>query len=119
MQTDKNMENRDENLTINVFLKNKGNLLANATISINTIELGFITIKDFQIWDSRNFNENLQAAINITAPSIPFKGKYHPRVFIEDKEKWRNLESKIYEAYLGLPKKENREEEIDLEEIPV
>ena len=40
-----------ENVKIHIDIKNKENLLANATISIDTAEFGQITIKNFQmVW---------------------------------------------------------------------
>jgi hypothetical protein len=88
-----------DDLKITVFLKDKNNLVANVTLSFNTIAYGFITIKDFQIWKSKNFNERLQEPINISPPTRNVYGRYLPTVFLERKEKWYEIESKIYDAY--------------------
>lgn len=113
------MEISDDSLKISVFLKDKDNLLANVTISIFTIDYGFVTIKDFQIWVSRNFNERLQEAINITPPMKNFYGKYHQRVFLENKDKWYQLEARIYDAYCLSRNKEKKTEKVNLDELPI
>jgi len=114
------MKNIDvnENIHVNIFIKDKGNLLANATIAIMSVEYGFITIKNFQIWRSKVLNERLQVAINIAPPSIQAYGKYYPIVFFEQNRMWFEMEELIYRAY--LEKKEQskpRSEDIDIDEI--
>lgn len=94
------MLKQDENVKINITLQNKGNLLAKAVISLNTIEFGFVTIKGFQIWKSKVFNERLQEAIYIQ-PTIKLAyGHAYPQVFFENNQKWLDLEMKIYETFI-------------------
>lgn len=92
------MDNEDVKITI--FLKKSPKLLANATISIQTIYFGFVTIKGFQIWNSRIFNERLQEAINITPPTIMSHGRSYQFVHFEDEKKWFELEERIYGAFI-------------------
>lgn len=94
------MNNLDENVKIKIYVKNKGNLLANATVFLNTIECGVAVLKGFQIWNSRIFNNRLKENINISPPSVTFYGKSVCLVFFENPESWNRLEQKIYEAYL-------------------
>lgn len=114
------MINEDVNKRITIILKeNKGNLLANAHISINTAEFGFVTIKGFQIWRSKNFNERLQEAINIQPPTKSSYGRPYKFVFFEDKKLWCELELIIYEEYIkARSKNEVRSEEVNLDDIP-
>lgn len=103
-----------ENIKIKVFLKDKNNLLANATVSFNTISYGFVTIKDFQIWRSKNFNERLQEAINITPPTRNMHGHFLPTIFLEDRKKWYELESKIYDTYCLAKNEETKKEDLKI-----
>src|SRR3989344_8904358 len=93
------MENEDVKITI-ILKKGSPKLLANATISIETVYFGFITIKGFQIWNSRIFNERLQEAINIVPPTIMPYGHPYTFVFFEKEQKWFDLETRIYEAFV-------------------
>ena len=93
------MEMSDEHVKITVFIKNQKNLLANATVSFETIYFGFVTIKDFQIWRSKNLNSRLQEYINIKPPSRYIWTRFVERVFFEDTEKWYELEAEIYNKY--------------------
>lgn len=113
------MKHVDENYKISIFLKeNKGNLLANATVSVDTLQFGYITIKGFQIWISRIFNERLQDKINIQPPTKLAYGRAHQQVFIEDKQKWFLLELEIYNLFLKSKEPNiHEEEEIDIDEI--
>lgn len=111
------MENEDVRITI--FLKNSQKLLANATVSIETIYFGFVTIKGFQIWISRIFNERLQEAINIEPPTIMPYGRPYQFVFFENNQKWFDLESRIYDAFVKARSESgnNTTKEVDLEEV--
>lgn len=106
---------------IKITLKNKGNLLANASVVIET-EFNKVTIKGFQIWRSTFTNGRLQEKINILPPSLMMYGKYIPFIYFEDKEKWYDLEMQIYSQYLQFKKEEvdrsqKKEEEIDINNI--
>lgn len=104
------MEISDEHVKISIFLKDKDNLLANATVSLETTAYGFVTIKDFQIWKSKNMNQQLQEYINIQPPSRNVWGKYILRAFFEDIESWNKLKERIYSAYnLARIKNQNKE----------
>ena len=115
-------EINNDNLKVKIFFpKKKSKLLANATVSINTIEYGFLTIKGFQIWPSSVMNGRLQEYINITPPSVQLFGKYCPFVFIEKVKDWENLEHYIYSAYLKASSERSEpscEEKINLQDIP-
>lgn len=111
------MEISDDDLKIKVYLKDKNNLFANVTISVQTVGYDFLTVKDFQIWKSNNLNERLQEYINITPPTKVIFGRYIPRVFLEKKEKWFELETRIYDAYLKAKNKSQNNKEENLEDI--
>lgn len=113
------MEIEDENVKIKiVFPKKQMRLLANANISLNTIEYGFITIKGFQIWPSSQMNTRLQEEINITPPSRMLFGRYYPFVWIEDEKQWHELEGRIYDAYHKAKNKQVDSEKVNPEDIP-
>ncbi|KKQ89242.1 MAG: hypothetical protein UT12_C0019G0011 [Candidatus Curtissbacteria bacterium GW2011_GWC2_38_9] len=109
----------DDDVKITVYLKDKNNLLANATVSIPTIEFGYVTIKDFLIWKSNNLNERLQEYINITPPTKQFYGRYHPGVFFEKKDCWYKLEEKIYDAYIKVKNKYHSNGKLDIETVDI
>lgn len=111
------MENKDEDVKITIFLKDKPRLLANATIAIKTDLFGWLTIKGFCIWKSDQMNERLQEYINITPPSNNVFGKYRPQVFIEDHRKWEEIEGRIYDAY-HIKSVSQPEEKVDMKDIP-
>lgn len=109
-----------ENVKIHIDVKNKGNLLANATISLDTVEFGPITIKNFQIWKSKNLNSRLQEYINIVPPSrrAGFR-KYISLVFFEKENLWFDIERLIYSKYIEIGLKNGRQEEnIKPEDVP-
>src|SRR3989344_8502223 len=113
------MEMRD--VKIKVFIKDKGNLIANANVSINTVLFSFVTIKGFQIWKSDRFNERLQEQVNITPPTKQTYGRYTPQVFFEDKNKWFELEQMVYDAFNTERQKGNSKsasEEVNVDDIP-
>lgn len=103
-------------IKIKITLKDKPNLLANATVSLNTTAFGFVTIKGFTIWKSKYFNERLQEAINIKPPAQFAFGKYYPQVFFESRDMWFDLEQKIYEAF-KTSGTHSSDEDIDVDEI--
>lgn len=80
---------------IKIYIKNKGKLLANANILIDTVDFGQINIKAFQIWQSIHLNSRLGEYINIQPPSL----RYFPFVFFEDDKNWFKLEKSIWESY--------------------
>lgn len=107
-----------DNPKIKVYIKNKGNLIANANVTLETVEFGQITIKGFQIWRSRNYNQRLSEAINITPPTRQGYG-FPTLVFFESKNKWYELELIIYETF-NLKRNERANEELtdkDMDEI--
>ncbi len=115
------MENVNADLKIKIILKNKGNLFANADISIYANSYGFITLKGFQIWKSNVFNNRLNDNINIQpAGKIAF-GHFYKQVFFEEKEKWYELEMEIYQEYLKVVnnKKNFNEETVNPEDIQI
>lgn len=116
------MDIDDENVKIKLFLsKKEGNLLASATISLNTVEFGFVTIKGFQIWKSKFLNSRLQQEVNISPPSTRRYGKYSYLVFFKEEKQWFSLETRIYDAYNKALFRHNKKgkEDIDPDEIPL
>lgn len=106
-------------IKIKIDLKeNKGNLLANAHVCIDT-EFGIVTIKYLQIWKSNFRNPRLQEYINIEPPSIKVYGSKIFFVFFENKDKWYELEEKIYDQFFSATHKTSSiNEDIDVNEIP-
>ena len=92
---------------VKVIIKNKDNLLANATVVLST-PFGKVTIKNFQIWKSRIHNSRLGESINIVPTS---NGKYK-QVFFEDTDKWFVLEKIIFNTFI-----KSKEDYIDVDEI--
>lgn len=90
----------DENIKIHIKIKNLGPLLANADISILSEGFGWVSIKDFIIWDSNIVNSRLNANINIQPLSANVHGKFIKKVFIENSASWEKMEKEIYGAYL-------------------
>jgi hypothetical protein len=95
----------DEKIKINIKIQNRGNLLANANISLLTDSYGWITIKGFQVWKSDILNIRLNEKINIkpTSQRSAF-GKYLIIVFIEEQIYWEKMEKEIYKAYVDKQK---------------
>jgi len=90
----------EEEINIKIIMKNKGNLLANATVMVLTNKYGWVTIKGFQIWVSPLMNERLHEKINIQPPSSRGKfGRYISIAYFEEQGQWEIVERKIYEAY--------------------
>lgn len=88
------------NIKIEIKLKNKGKLLANADLVLLTSDFGWVTIKDFQIWESTVHNKRLDEFVNIEPPSVRQRfGRYIKRVFFENAGSWERVESMIYEEY--------------------
>lgn len=80
---------------IKIEIKNKGKLLANASVLIDTIEYGPINIKAFQIWQSSHLNTRLGGYINIKPPAQ----RYFLFVFFETEKNWIKLEKQIWDSY--------------------
>ena len=115
------MNINDESVKITITMKDKDNLIANATVSVKTEIYGWITIKNFCIWKSPILNDRIQEQINITPPSFRGVGKFHPLIFVEDEKLWHALESRIYDAFhLERSKKsmDGNNEGVDPEDIP-
>lgn len=107
-----------ENVKVKIIVKNVNNLLANATLSIRTVDYGIIDIKGFQIWKSKLINDRLQEPINIVPPSKPSFGKYIYLVFFENHDYWYEVERLIYTAYVDIRKQKNKDETINPEDVP-
>ena len=80
---------------IDIQIKNKGKLLANANVKLETIEYGPINIKGFQIWQSSHLNTRLGRYINIKPPSQ----RYFLFLFFESQPYWEKLEKIIWQQY--------------------
>lgn len=89
----------NKEMEIKINIKDKGALLANADVVIQTQGYGAITIKGFQIWKSECFNRRLKKYINIMPPSRRWYGKYIKIVFFEDPLRWEKLEKEIFIEY--------------------
>lgn len=102
------------NIKININLKKDcGNLLANADITLTTIEFGVIVLKDFQIWKSSKENSRLEGEhINIQPPVVKYVGKFRPRIFFENERVWEEIERQIWNMYTLKTIEEDERSEI-------
>ncbi len=109
----------NSDIEINIIpTKKEGSLLlATANITFDTYACGKITIKGFLVWKSERFNERIHERINITPPSKRVYTRYIAQVFIENKDKWYELEDLIYRAYIA--KTSHRREEVNPDEIDI
>lgn len=87
------------NIKIEIKIKNNAKLLANANLMFLTEGFGWITVKDFQIWNSNLCNRRLNEYLNIEPPSIRVCGRYIKRIYIEDVKQWEKIEKLIFNAY--------------------
>lgn len=88
-----------ENTKILVKLKDHPNILATASISIESVYFGYVSIKGFCIWKSDNLNVRLQEFINITPPTRPAFGRRIMVTYFEDPKRWEEVEMLIYSEY--------------------
>jgi len=102
-------------IKITIKIKDKPNLLANATVSFSTTVFGFVTIKNFAIWKSKYFNQRLNDQVNIEPPAQISYGKAYRLIFFETRDCWYELEQQIYEAYCSA--RTSPAEEIDPDDI--
>ena len=68
------------------------------TKSIISLDFGGLIIKGFRIQES-GFENEYKEKLWLTPPSYQGGGRYHPMFHLIDKEEWKKLEKKIYEAY--------------------
>ncbi len=104
-----------EKIKITILIRDKNTLLANANVCFYS-DFGMVTIKGFQIWKSNVFNERLGEGLNISPPSLQYKGGRVQLVFFESKEQWYELERLIYSKY--LEKRPTGSEEVNIDEMP-
>lgn len=86
-------------MDVKIKIKDGGRLLANADITIDTIDYGKVTIKNFQIWKSPIQNHRLGERVNISPPSVGSGGLHYKTIFFEDMTQWGIVEEKIWKAY--------------------
>ncbi|MFC1600531.1 hypothetical protein ACFL25_00440 [Patescibacteria group bacterium] len=111
-----------EDVIVKVTLKDAPKMLATAIASIETVHFGVLNIKGIVVWKSDYPHPEFQENINITFPRINRFGKWYDQVFLEDSSKWRQLQSRIYDAYhlkRNQAGKEKEGEEVNLDDIPL
>ena len=112
-----------EDIIVTVKLKDKPKVLATATATLETVYFGVLNIKGIVIWRSDYPHPDFQENINITFPRINKYGKWYDQVFIEDPDKWRSFQTRIYDAYClkrnQAGKKPETNEDINPDDIPL
>jgi len=84
-----------DEIEVQVKLSEKPNLRATAVLN-----LGDLTIKGFRLSPSEHENENLgNERLYLQPPSYRVGQGFQKVVFINDKEKWKGIEKKVFEAY--------------------
>lgn len=68
------------------------------------LDFGDVVIRGFRIQESQHENDRGEK-IWITPPSYQGGGRWHPIAFFPDKELWKRIEVKIYDAYDAATKK--------------
>lgn len=106
-----------KDIKIKIIIKNKGPLLANANVMISTLEFGPINLKDFQIWNSNEFNSRLGEKINIQPPGAMVYQHYRQKVFFEDSQSWFLIEHEIYHTYLAQVNKQS-DDDVNPDDVP-
>ena len=92
-----------EEIEIKIKLSEKPNLRATAVISF-----GDITVKGFRISVSEHENENMQGEkIYLQPPSYRAGRGYQKLVFINDKDKWIEIEKLVFKEYQKVKDDEN------------
>lgn len=86
-------------MDVKIKIKDGEKLLANADISIDTLEFGKLTIKNFQIWRSPVKNRRLGENVNVSPPSVGNLNMHFKTIFFEDMTQWENVEQRIWDAY--------------------
>lgn len=110
------MQINEPGLKITVKLKSIKTLIGMAMVTIPTMYLGNITIKDLLIWKSSRLNSRLGEFINITPPQKNFHAKYFDVVWFENIKNWYELESRIYDAYVIAQREEVSKESLNIDE---
>ncbi|MDD5146889.1 MAG: hypothetical protein PHN39_04100 [Candidatus Pacebacteria bacterium] len=68
------------------------------------LDFGDVIIRGFRIQESQHENDRGEK-IWVTPPSYLGGGKWHPIAFFSDKDLWKKIEGKIYDAYAEVMKK--------------
>jgi len=105
--------------SIKIYPKNKGNLLANTTVTIESEDLGEFTINWIAIWATKEENDRLKLKLSVSPPSLRMGPKYFKALFFKKEETWFEIEKAICEKYEEENKMEQpKGEYVDPEEIP-
>jgi hypothetical protein len=102
---------------VQVTIKNKGNILANANIIIGT-DYGKLVIKYFIIKRSPRLNSRLNDSIYIKAPAVGSGYLKYAVVAFEKEKDWHEIERLIYSGYLKVMR-EQCTEEVNPDDIPL
>lgn len=103
-------------IKVNITLKDSPKMLATATAAIETVHFGILNIKGIVIWRSDYPHPEFQENINITFPRIKRLGGWFDQVFLEDADKWKLFQSRIYDAY-HLKRSQTGKEVVDSEDV--
>lgn len=97
-----------DEIKVKIKLSDKPELKATAVI-----DFGDITIKGFRLSVSKHENENLNnEKLYLQVPCF-FAGKWREIVFINDKDKWKQIEKKVFEEFRNAYNEvENKEDDI-------
>lgn len=102
---------------VQVTIKNKGNILANANIVIGT-DYGKVVLKYFIIKRSPHLNSRLNDNVYIKAPAIGKSFVKYAVVAFENEKDWYEIERLIYSEYIKV-NREQHNEEVNPDDIPL
>lgn len=80
--------------------------------AIITLDFGDFVVKGFRVMKS-NYTDN--NGLWLTPPAYPAGGEYHPIFFMPNKERWQELEKKIWEEY-EIQREEFHKKQFDLKD---
>ena len=102
------MKIKTDEIEVKIKLSDKPDLKATAII-----DFGDITIKGFRLSVSKHKNENLDNEMLYLQVPCFFAGKWREIVFINDKDKWRQIEKRVFKEFCNAYKEsENKEDDI-------
>lgn len=101
------MKIKMDEISIKIKLSDKDKLKA-----IATVDFGDITAKGFRLSVSEHKSENLDGEkLYLQPPATRIGNYWHKTVWLNDKEKWKVLERKIFDKYKEERAKVDKEEE--------
>ncbi len=102
------MKIKIDEIDIKIKLSDKEKLKATAVV-----DFGEITAKGFRLSVSEHENENLDwEKLWLQPPATKIGRFWHKIVWLNDKDKWRQLEKRVFDIYKEEQKKSDQEKEM-------